>query len=213
MNRRLLALLMLVLSYSLASCGNDDEDPPADDSYLPQTSEDNVMENFQRAYEMRDVDAYARLLAADFQFYLDPVTRETLGIGFWSRTEDSLRTEQLFTASDVTRIVIDLDWPRGSANNAGYPPPGEDWTKLFINDVFLDVDFAPAGQEVTTFRVQDQTQLFYFRRGRTDPSSGPADTLVYLVEWRDQGSVSSLGRGGMLASSPTTWSRIKGLIN
>ncbi len=203
--------MMLVLSLSLTSCGNDDEDPPADDAYLLQTSEDNVMDNFQRAYRTRDIEAYARLLAADFQFYFDPAARARLGIEHWTRTEDSLRTEQLITSPEVTRIVIDLDWPRGSANNAGYGPPGEDWTKLFITDVFLDVDFEPLGQDVTTYRVQDQTQLFYFRRGRTDPPSGPADTLVYLVEWRDTGSGSSFGQSHMLTSQPTTWSLIKGL--
>jgi len=187
-------------------------EPSPEYSYLPQTSEDNVIENFQRAYRRRDTTAYARLLANDFQFYFDPSTRDQLGIAYWTRTDDSLSTEQLFTYHDVSKIVIELDWPRGSATAAGLPAPRATWTRLFLTDVYLDVDFAPAGQEVTTFRVEQQQQRFYFRRGRSNPPSGPADTLVYIVEWRDMG----IGAGGFsslaLALSPTTWSGIKTLI-
>ena len=184
--------------------------PTAEHSYLPQTSEDNVLENFQRAYRTRNARAYARLLAADFQFHFDPVTREGLGISFWTRTQDSLSTEGLFTEPRIPKIVIELDWPRGSATGAGFLPPRHTWTKIFVNDVFLDVDFAPIGQEVTTYRVENQTQRFFFRRGRTYPPSGPADTLVYLVEWRDQG-VSGFHSAG-LTQAPTTWSGIKTLL-
>lgn len=213
MNRRLLALLVLALCLSLTACGDDDEGEPADDAYLPQTSEDNVLDNFQRAYRTRDIEAYARLLASDFQFYFDPVTRDQLGISFWTRTQDSLQTGSLFGSPEVKKIVIELDWPRGSAVNAGFPPPREGWTKLFITDVFLDVDFAPVGQETTTYRIENQQQRFFFRRGRTYPPSGPADTLVYILEWRDMGAGSSFGRSRMLTSGVTTWSSIKGLIN
>ncbi|TPW17410.1 MAG: hypothetical protein FD129_388, partial [bacterium] len=79
-----------------------------------------------------------------------------------------------------------------SATGAGFLAPRDNWTKLFVTDVYLDVDFAPVGQEVTTYRVENQTQRFFFRRGRTNPPSGPADTLMYIVEWRDQGVVSSI---------------------
>ncbi len=185
-------------------------DPPPEYSYLPQTSEDNVLENFQRAYRRRDATAYARLLATDFQFYFDPVTRNQLGIEFWTRTEEIRRTEDLFRSPEVTKIVIELDWPRGSAANAGFSPPLEAWTKLFLTDVFLDVDFAPAGQQVTTFRVEQQTQRFFFRRGRTKPPSSSGDTLVYIVEWRDQGNGGSSSPA--LAQSSTTWGGVKTLI-
>ena len=123
-----------------------------------------------------------------------------------------MSTEQLFTYHDVSKIVIELDWPRGSAPGAGFAPPRDTWTKLFLTDVYLDVDFAPAGQEVTTFRVENQQQRFFFRRGRTNPPSGPADTLVYIVEWRDQGNIGGAFGSPAFALSPTTWSGIKILI-
>jgi len=213
MNRRLLTLLVLALSFTVISCGDDAEDPPPADPYLPQTSEDNVLDNFQQAYRTRDIEAYSRLLSADFQFYFDPSTRDQLGISFWTRTQDSLQTGTLFGSPEVKKIAIELDWQRGSAVKAGLLPPRNGWTQLFITDVYLDVDFAPVGQEEVTFRVENQQQRFYFRRGRTYPPSGPADTLVYLVEWRDMGTGSSFGRGSQMTSGVTTWSSIKGLIS
>lgn len=188
-------LAPFILTFGLTSsllfggCSEVIEEPPTD--LRPQTSEDNVLHNFQVAYRLKRIDHYARLLANDFQFYFDPATRDQLGIEFWSRTEDSLRTEQLFTAPEVTKVVIDLQWPVRSATGAGYLHPRDKWTKLFVTDVYLDVDFAPVGQEVTTFRVENQTQRFFFRKGRTNPPSGPSDTLTYIVEWRDQGTLNS----------------------
>lgn len=190
LNRLLLAPIALILGLSpfllLNGCSEGQEEEK--NEILPQISEDNVLNNFQVAYRKKRIEEYAKLLANDFQFYFDPVTRNQLGIEFWTRTEDSLRTEQLFTSPEVTKIVIELDWPEKSAAPAGFLPPRGGWTKLFLTDVYLDVDFAPAGQEVTTFRVEQQQQRFYFRRGRTNPPSGPSDTLTYIVEWRDQGT-------------------------
>jgi hypothetical protein len=186
-----LLLLGLVVLTGVYGCSEGDE-MVVEPDYLPQTTEDNVLHNFQLAYRERQINEYAKLLASDFQFYFDPATRQQLGIEFWTRTTDSLRTEQLFTSPEVTKITIQLGWNPKSASGAGFLAPRDGWTKLFLTDVFLDVDFQPAGQEVTTFRVEDQTQRFYFRRGRTYPASGPADTLMYIVEWRDQGTQASI---------------------
>ena len=193
-NRLILAPITLILGLSplLLVNGCTEGVVKIDDEIKPQTSEDNVLDNFQVAYRKKLINEYARLLANDFQFYFDPVTRAQLGIEFWTRTEDSLRTEQLFTSPEVTKIVIELDWPARSAIGAGFLAPRNGWTKLFLTDVYLDVDFAPIGQEVTTFRVEQQQQQFFFRRGRTSPPSGPSDTLMYIVEWRDQGVTNSI---------------------
>ena len=193
-NRLILAPITLILGLSplLLVNGCTEGVVKIDDEIKPQTSEDNVLDNFQVAYRKKLINEYARLLANDFQFYFDPVTRAQLGIEFWTRTEDSLRTEQLFTSPEVTKIVIELDWPARSAIGAGFLAPRNGWTKLFLTDVYLDVDFAPIGQEVTTFRVEQQQQRFFFRRGRTNPPSGPSDTLMYIVEWRDQGVTNSI---------------------
>lgn len=189
LNRLILAPIALVLGLSpfLLINGCSEEVVPPNTQILPQTSEDNVLNNFQVAYRTRRIDEYARLLASDFQFWFDPVTRDELGIPFWTRMDDSLQTEQLFTSADVTKIVIELDWNPSDVKPSNQLPPRDVWTQLFLTDVYLDVDFAPVGREETTYRVENQQQRFYFRRGRTYPPSGPTDTLMYIVEWRDQG--------------------------
>jgi hypothetical protein len=182
-----LAVLALLLPLALGTTGCEKDPIEVVDVYLPQISEDNVLHNFQVAYRRRDIVQYSKLLADDFQFYFDPVTRGELGIQFWTRTEDSLKTELLFTSPEVTKIAIDLKWPAKTAQPSNQLPPRDIWTYYVIRDVFLDVDFAPAGQEVTTFRVEDQFQRFFFRRGKS-PTPAADDTLVYIVEWRDFGN-------------------------
>lgn len=187
--RPLLALAVLALLAPLALGTTGCEKDPIEDVavYLPQISEDNVLHNFQVAYRRRDIVKYSELLADDFQFWFDPATRDELGIQFWTRTEDSLKTELLFTSPEVTKIFIELKWPAKTVRPSNQLPPRDVWTYYDILDVLLDVDFAPAGQEVTTFRVEEQTQRFFFRRGKS-PTPAADDTLVYIVEWRDFGT-------------------------
>ena len=202
---------LIAMGQSTLSCKECDSCGSQPDELLPQYSEDNVLYNFKIAYRRKQVDEYTKLLATDFRFYLDPVTAKQVGAEYWTRTQDSLATERLFSSPQITKVVIELQWPTHSATNAGLPPPRDTWTKLFVTDVYLDADYAPAGQDTTTFRVANQTQRFFFRRGRTSPPSGPADTLVYLVEWRDQG-VAGGGANARTLVAPSTWSLIKSLL-
>jgi hypothetical protein len=206
-DRFLVPVALLVL----AGFGCSD-DPVIDDPaspYLSQTSEDNLLHNFQVAWRERRIDEYARLLASDFRYYLDPATRQDLGIEYLDRTADSTLVACLFFGEDVEDITIQLTWPNRSASSAGFAAPRDTWTKLFLSEVFLDVDVMSPGGELTTYRVEDQTQRFFFRRGRTYPPSGPGDTLTYIVEWRDEGA-GQLKQSA--AGEPTSWSGIKNRI-
>jgi hypothetical protein len=192
---RLMTAALMLGGLALSGlCGCKEVDEVVDKEYKPQTTEDNVLHNFQVAYREKEISEYAKLLASDFQFYFDPATRNDLGIEFWTRTTDSLQTEQLFKSPDVTDITIELSWPLRSAQPAGFLSPRDGWTKLSLTDVFLDVDIQPTGGELTTYRVENQTQRFFFRRGRTHPPSGPSDTLMYIVEWRDEGALNSISQ-------------------
>jgi hypothetical protein len=185
-----------------ADCGN------GPGRYLPRTSEDNVLYNLRLAYRERSVEKYAELLAEDFRYFPDPATRQQLGIESWDRATELARIRCLFESPDVTKITIELGWAYRSATSAGLPSPRDTWTELVLTDVFLDIDFMPSGQEVTTFRIEDQAQQIFFRKGRTNPPAGPADTLVYIVEWRDLGT----SQKALVGEESATWSGVKTLI-
>lgn len=196
------------MSAGMFGCRTYPVDPAPE--YLPQTTEDNVLHNFQVAWRRREINEYTKLLASDFRFNLDPATRKQLSTEYWDRETESARTGCLLNSADIQKITIELDWPVRSAVSAGLAVPRETWSKLSLNDVFLDVDFKPPDSELTTYRVEDQTQRFFFRRGRTYPPSGPADTLVYIVEWRDEGAVAF--KSGVALVEPNTWSRTKARV-
>jgi len=213
MTRRLLMPLVIAMSLVGASCGDDEVRYEPEPCSYSQASEDEVLNLLQNAYRKRSIDCYMELLAEDFRFYLDPVTSSALGIEYWNRSQDSLATARLFHSPEVKKIVVELAWPAQSATSAGFLAPRDGWTKLFLNDVYLDVDVKPAGQEETTYRVETQQQQFYFRCGRTNPPSGPGDTLVYIVEWHDEGPPDGKGARPS-AVRPATWSGIKaGLVD
>ena len=204
---------VVLVSFLALGCSDDDGDTE-ESPYLAPTSTANVLYNFQVAYREQDSEAYAGLLADDFRFYFDPVTRDQLGIESWTKSEDALQTGGLFDAPEVTKIVIELNYPTDDqpATGAGR----ESWRLRRVTDVYLDVDFAPAGQPETTFRVENQPQDFYFRQGRSAAdtlASSPTADDWYLVEWRDHGtSRAVLDRLPVLSKESSTWSSLKALI-
>jgi len=204
---------VVLLSFLALGCSDDDADPESS-PYLVPTSTYNILYNFEVAYREQDPEAYAGLLADDFRFYFDPATRDQLGIESWTKSEDALATGGLFEAPEVTKIVIELNYPTDDqpATGAGR----ERWRLRRVTDDYLSVDFAPAGQEVTTFRVENQTQDFYFRQGRSAAdtlASSPTSDDWYLVEWRDHGvGRATPGRLPWVSKENATWSGIKSLV-
>jgi len=217
--QRWMWVIALALPLAAGGCSDDEGCDPNDEcppppAYDEPTSPDNVLNNLQLSYRQREIAPYSALLAADFTFYFDPATRSQLGIEYWTRTTDSLQTEQLFTSNDVTKITIDLNYPIGDEPVAGVGK--ERWRLKRVMDVFLDVDVEPAGSPVTTYRIEDQTQDYYFRQGRTPADtldSSPTASKWYLVEWRDHGSGFSKGRVGLSTTENATWSNIKTLFS
>jgi hypothetical protein len=207
------AALLVGLTFGLSACDSDDPTAPA----LPEpggASPEDVLDLFQEAWRARDIDAYVRILAEDYRFYLDPITQSEAGVASWGVAEDSAAVGRLFESEFVTKIAIELTWP-GDPRPSGRPElPG--WVYVDVLDVFLDVDFKPTGQEVTTFRIEDQTQRFHFRRGiapgDTLPES-PTSERWFLVEWQDFGVGGfRSGFGPAPADVATSWSQVKFLL-
>ena len=202
--------LAVIMSLLALGCTDDEEEP----IYRAPTSPDNVLHNLGAAYTERDSVAYAGLLADDFRFYLDSRTSQQLEIDSWTRIEDARRTGLLFGHSEITEIVIALEYPVGDEPVTG--AGRERWRMKQVTDTYLSVDFAPVSQEVTTYQIRNQVQDFFFRQGKS-----AADTLMssptaddwYLVEWRDHGAEDEVRLSSVLAAvDSVTWSGIKLLI-
>lgn len=196
----------------IASCGDDDctTCPPDDGARAPQFTEEQVLENLELAWDSRNLDDYADLLADDFRFFPDADTRQLLELDSWDRDAELVRVGCLFASQDVAGLTIRLNQGTQVPVSAGYIGTRESWTRMFLTDIFVDIDVARPGEEVNTYRVEDHAQRFYFRKGRTFPPSSAADTLVYLVEWRDEGSPDR--KPSPVPVLSTSWSLLKLLI-
>ena len=219
MRRSFVTTLGIALLFPLvmAACGDDDKES-GPDPYPPQTSQANVMSAFQRAWRERNTEEYAKLLASDFRFYFDNITRTQNGLPvFWTRPQDSTQVEKLFSSSQVADIAVQLDFPPEFKADAQVGRSR--WTYLDVLDVFLAVDLAPTSEvpEGVTLQVQDQRQRFYFRKGTTEADTLAASataSLYFLVLWEDYGSGSSSGSSSsrLTASESNTWGSIKALF-
>lgn len=175
--------------------------PPVPTDYKPLTEPDNVIHNLEESYRRREVEPYAELLAPEFRFVFQPDPGDPPGTSRqWNRNQDSTGTGNLFRASEVTQIRIEL--LRGEAapaTEAGL----EHTMKIRVLGTFLDVDL----DNGTTLRVSGDVQDYFVRRG--DPDAGE-DERWYLVEWRDIS-------GAALALNPEaediSWGQIKNLFD
>jgi hypothetical protein len=173
--------LVLALAVTPALATDIPPDPPA--QYFPQTSEDNVLENLVTAYRHRDVAEYARLLAADFHVVFPPGHPQG-NEERWDRATDSTSVSKVLNLA--TTVHYTLEWNRHTAVIDGAASPQQPWTRIDADSSFLEVEFPPQpGVPTNNFKATITGQQWFFRRGRTWPPSGPADTLIYVVELRE----------------------------
>lgn len=184
-----------------------------------------AFDDFQRAWFERDPRGFALLLSNDYRFVLDSFTAQQTGLPSVNARQDSVAVARILNAIEVEDVRIDLRFIGSTQTVTG--PDGRDWERLEVRDVLLEVDVRPIGEALTTYRVEDQTQEFFFRLGA---SSG--DTLAgsatrdrwFLVEWRDLGFFAAPGSaegpsmggapgaGAAPAVEPVSWSGLKFLV-
>lgn len=186
-------LVLLAIAFMVAGIGcTKTVAPVIVDRYKPQTSEKNVLNNLEVAWEEKDIERYAALLADDFQFYFDEATRikDNLPV-YWTRLDDSTNTGKVF-ASPITRgIQVEH---KNMKDPVTVPQVGrETWTMVDVLESYLEVEMDPTPEnpEGMTMLVEGSIQHFYFRRGftaaDTDTVASKTAKLYYLVEWVDMG--------------------------
>jgi hypothetical protein len=220
-HRHVFATAGLLPGLTFGLCACDSDDPAAPTPAPPEpggASPGEVLDLFQEAWRARDIDAYVRILAEDYRFFLDSATRAQTGVTSWDVKGDTAAVARLFASEYVTKIAIELVWPGAPRPSGRVDSPG--WVYVDVLDVFLDVDFALTGEDTTKFRVEDQTQRFHFRQGiapgDTLPES-PTSERWFLVEWRDFGTGANRAESDPApAVSPaveaSSWSSIKLLL-
>jgi hypothetical protein len=209
-----LAVLIAVLLGTLAiGCTHKVTDSGGSPHYLPRTSPENVVQNLVTAYENRDTEAYADLLAPEFRFYFQErdVPRD-LDRDYWIRSEDSGHTGSLFGAREVRDITVHLDYGPATDPTELDKPPG---TKKIHLTARVEVD----DRYGTAYLADGDFEDLFFRKGLLQ-NAGEDTTLWYLFEWRDIRNPSrngaAPGDAGETAGTPApvqsiTWGLIKQL--
>jgi hypothetical protein len=111
-------------------------------------------------------------------------------------------------------VSIDLTLGPVLSDVPGHPR----WTRVDVNDTFLEVVLTPTDEfpDGFTLQIDGQVQSFWFRKGRAEDdtlSTSLTAENLYIVEWRDRGANSgSLNSQSAPLSIQNTWGRIKTLF-
>jgi hypothetical protein len=191
----------LLLLAIVAAAGCDDASNCMDcggflSEYLPTTSPENQIENFQMAYRKRDCQGYAKILAPEFIFKFQPLDANDIGTPFWTRDQDSTGTCALFRSGEVSEIRLNLN---SSGRDSSINFPG---TPLDSLNIRITPDLEVDQTDGTTWIVTDQQDMF-FRKGIAANGEDPSCWFIY--EWDD---LPTLGSPRLSVNRPT-WGRMK----
>jgi len=184
--------------------------PPPSGVYKEPTTPENVINNLVVSYTRKESDKYGPLLRHDFIFQFQEKDAQVIGERFWTKDQDSTGTHRLFTANDIHDIRIDL--PHG---------PAKDPTEITFPEGTKHIRVSPTDLEVEqdpdiTLVVKGDIQDFFLLKGDADEGENPDHW--YILEWRDMGDLSGVGKPGLGggASEPgtreVTWGEILGLV-
>jgi hypothetical protein len=175
-----LGVLVMLAGFAWG-CGEDSTGPyfVDDGPYLPQTSPENVLHNWQTSYERREIEQYATLLDPQYSFkFQTPDIPEDLPRDYWNRDEDSTMVTALFDNPDVVRISLDLG--AFTVEDAGRADvPGA--RRVRLTHATLEVELSSD----TTLVAQGDILDMNFRRGAA--AAGTDSTKWYIFEWQDLG--------------------------
>ena len=180
--------------------------------FSPRRIPSDVVSEMVIAHRTRDTERYARLLADDFRFWLNPTTRAEWPIAqeSWGRTADSACVGRMLRNPWATEVVMKMTVIGDSADRR---PGFSRWRRQEVDLEQLEI--VTPGDHLPISAQGRQT--FQLRLGRN-----PADTLDssptahewFLVEWHDQGRAAMRGSRTTPAFSPQpaqseTWSFLK----
>jgi hypothetical protein len=163
LNRSILLLVVVFLSFMLVSCVNPfapEEGGVAGDLWDAQLTVGGMLRNFQTAYSLRDSLRYADLIAEEFVFEFFDVNEE--------RYDQWFRDTELRTTGALLRSfeLLDLRWGPVSEELDQFSQ-ADTTVEFTINFTLTAGDFSPIGGFAR----------FQARSG--------ADNRFRIVQWRD----------------------------
>jgi hypothetical protein len=191
-------ILLAVLLILLGSCSDDSKDRIIDgeeDAYQDLKDKDDVLVNFELAYNNRNIDAYRQILDEDleaFVFVFDPAD---LAAGKtpdqWGYQRELEVTGRMFTrggSDPVSSIGLSLTYPEGDAAWVeAAPPSGYESEHWFEKAVLYNLTVKTTSG--TTYYAVDHSALFVIRyRYNSHISTSPADSVWQVVQYYDLGS-------------------------
>ena len=162
-----LTLAAGVLLPSLPGCDSPTPAPSGD--YLPTTTPENVLENYRRSMEQRDIDAYARWLHPEF------VLGAPDGDGVGLAVELAM-TRELF--ENVESLVLDFE--HRASEPSSYPayPAADGFRQIHVESSRLILDTAAnTPGESRSYDVSDRNWSVVFA------PDGHAPTRWSIIYW------------------------------
>jgi hypothetical protein len=200
--RRILTLAgILMAAAALSGCGifspnevKPDEEKPNNTPYPLATTQDQLIDNFQRAYNERNYEEYDDMLADGFVFYFAPDEVGELGQGVsYDRAQDTRSTWNMFNNQGGTTPDGDPVPPVQKLQLTLVPDEvGSVWTDQVAEDyagttmkrykVDMLVTYADGSREQVV-----GLQEFYAVPVEISAEDGTAITVYQLKYWKDLG--------------------------
>jgi len=206
---------VLVGIISVAPACDDDEVVPSCDPCPPPvaqfqnlTEPEHVLNNFELAYNKRNISQYDKILDVDFTFFLTPGDVDGGLPDRWGRAEEVQYNTDLLNTNHAGSIrckavFVDLQFEPDKIEWTALTPasaPDETWYFATI-DYRFRFDFEPDTQYESGI---DTNAQFTVRNAGTD-----AAPHWQLVEFRDLGGAQAFR--ATAGVKPTTWGSVKAL--
>lgn len=167
------SLLLLAAAGCLFS-PDEPDDPPdgGDPTELPfPDSKEQLLANFQRAYELMDINVYGPMLHDDYKFFLQEDDIEGLGLPFdhFNRDDDIDLMENIFSGNphlrddgEVSAAVTEITFSTLDQNSVWEPSTHPDFPGAERALYLVDISFLRPAD--TTILVNGRTEFYLVSR-------------------------------------------------
>lgn len=216
--RHLSWLLLLAVIVCVAGCS--DETPtgppivPEVPVFKPPTSPENLLYNLKMAYQERDVDELAAVLADDFLFFFSEDDLQRFPDPY-TRADEQVIHGAMFDPGWVRDL--ELDFHVGELTvDLGKTTAGDTTWAAYLDQVELYLYGANPqhpNEDPQGWRLQDGISRFWFKKTQgVDPGTG--DPIWEITEWREiDNKDGGLRSPTIMAAESSTWGEIKSLFH